>query len=272
MIACRSPVDERPPSIFTLRGIGYGPRSDSSAYSKETRVLRCFLPTTVTGIPIGAPSQSPEPKSAWTLPPAPIERTISSEYAATGNESTRWFHGFDFGKTGQRGAEGIFSALAVEPPSKSVPRHTNRTARLMDRLSTGGAVRPRGRASPKGVDGRRAAPSGTAGPFPRPCPIRSPGAPIRPVLLARPRHGTPTTCARACRTDGRPRRRLRARRRSSVLSDRFPRPPREQARQGAFRRGRCDPPARGGPPHARRRGARCRESRTRRPACAPARG
>src|SRR5262245_51596634 len=238
MIACRSPVDERPPSIFTLRGIGYGPRSDSSAYSKETRVLRCFLPTTVTGIPIGAPSQSPEPKSAWTLPPAPIERTISSEYAATGNESTRWFHGFDFGKTGQRGAEGIFSALAVEPPSKSVPRHTNRTARLMDRLSTGGAVRPRGRASPKGVDDRPAAPTGTRRPFARPCPIRSPGGPIRPARLLRPGRGTPTTCARAGRRADRPRRRPRARRRSSGLSRPFPPPPPAEGRSRETRRGR----------------------------------
>ena len=63
--------------------------------------MRCFLPTTVIGIPIGAPSQSPEPKSACTLPFAPIERTISSELPATGSESTRWFQGFDFGKTGQ---------------------------------------------------------------------------------------------------------------------------------------------------------------------------
>ena len=83
MIACRSPVEERPPSIFTLRGIGYGPRSDSSAYSNETRFFAWRLPTTVIGIPIGAPSQSPDPKSACTLPPAPIERTISSEFGAT---------------------------------------------------------------------------------------------------------------------------------------------------------------------------------------------
>src|SRR6476619_1758298 len=143
MIAWRSPDEERPPSILTLRGIGYGPRSDSSAYSKETRVFFCFLPTTVIGIPIGAPSQSPEPKSAWTLPFAPIERTISSELAATGSVSTRWFHAFDFGKTGHRGADGIFSACAVEPPSRSRPRHTNRSARLMVRLSTREAVRPR---------------------------------------------------------------------------------------------------------------------------------
>src|SRR4029453_14256746 len=149
MIACRSPLDERPPSIFTARGIVYGPRSDSSAYSNETRVFFCFLPTTVIGIPIGEPSQSPEPKSACTLPLAPIERTISSEFAAAGSESTRWFHGFDFGKTGQRGADGIFRALAVEPPGRSVPRHSSRTARLMTRLSTRGAVRPKDRVSPK---------------------------------------------------------------------------------------------------------------------------
>src|SRR4026207_1665764 len=102
MIAWRSPLEARPPSIFTLRGIGYGPWSDSSAYSNETRLFFCFLPTTVIGIPIGAPSQSPEPKSAGPLPFAPIERTISSEFAATGSVSTRWFHGLDLGKTGQR--------------------------------------------------------------------------------------------------------------------------------------------------------------------------
>src|SRR4029077_3499729 len=144
MIACRSPVDERPPSILTVRGIGYGPRSDSSAYSKETRLFFSFLPTTVIGIPIGAPSHSPEPKSACTLPLAPIEWTISSEFAATGSVSTRWFHGFDLGNTGQRGADGIFRALAVEPPIRRVPRHTKRTARLMVRLSTLGVFRPRG--------------------------------------------------------------------------------------------------------------------------------
>src|SRR5438093_1091693 len=177
MIACRSPVEERPPSIFTVRGIGYGPRADSAAYSKETRVLRCFLPTTVIGIPIGAPSQSPEPRSAWTLPFAPIEPTISSEFAATGSVSTRWFHAFDFGKTGQRGVDGIFKALAVEPPSRSVPRHTKRTARLMVRLSTREAVRPRDRASPKGVEARRREkPSGTGTRARRPSRCRSPGA------------------------------------------------------------------------------------------------
>src|SRR3954447_6243299 len=143
MIACRSPVEERPPSIFTLRGIGYRPRSDSSAYSRETRDFVCFRPTTVIGIPIGAPSQSPEPKSAWTLPFAPIERTTSSELAATGNVSTRWFQAFDFGKTGQRGADGSLRALAVELPIRSTPAHSRRRTRLIPLLSTAGAGRPK---------------------------------------------------------------------------------------------------------------------------------
>src|SRR5262245_47287122 len=184
MIAWRSPSEERPPSILTLRGIGYGPRSDSSAYSKETRLFFCFLPTTVIGIPIGPPSQSPEPKSACTLPFAPIERTISFEFAATGSVSTRWFQGLDFGKTGQRGADGILSALAVEPPIRSVPRHSRRTARLMARLSTHAAFRPRGRHPPKEVDSRRAAPSGRGRRAPSPSRSRSRRAPTRPGRLA----------------------------------------------------------------------------------------
>src|SRR6266511_3344631 len=110
MTACRSPVEERPPSIFTRRGIGYGPRSDSSAYSKETRDLAWRRPTTVIGIPIGAPSQRPEPKSACRPVPPPIEEMISEELHATGRRSARWFHGFVFGKTGQRGAAGRRSA------------------------------------------------------------------------------------------------------------------------------------------------------------------
>ena len=110
--------------------------------------MRCFLPTTVIGIPIGAPSQRPEPKSAWTLPLAPIERTISSELAATGSVSTLWFHGLDFGKTGQRGAAGILRALAVEPPSRSVPKHTqqdrtsHRSVIDMSKRSTKGSTLP----------------------------------------------------------------------------------------------------------------------------------
>src|SRR3954452_4979331 len=40
-------------------------------------------------MPIGLPSQRPEPKSAWKWSPRPIERTIAPELAATGRRSTR---------------------------------------------------------------------------------------------------------------------------------------------------------------------------------------
>src|SRR5918997_1774349 len=51
-------------------------------------------------MPIGAPSQRPEPKSACTLSPAPIERTIASELGCTGRRSTRRFQWLSAGKTG----------------------------------------------------------------------------------------------------------------------------------------------------------------------------
>jgi hypothetical protein len=57
----------------------------------------------VIGIPIGAPSQSPEPKSGWSVSSGPIDPMIASELAATGRRSTRLFHTFDFGKIEQRG-------------------------------------------------------------------------------------------------------------------------------------------------------------------------
>ena len=100
MSACRSPSDAAPPSIFTLDGIGYGPRSDSSAYSNATRLLACVFPTTVIGIPIGPPSQRPEPKSGCSVFVGPIEAIVASEPAATGSVSTRRFHGLSAGKIG----------------------------------------------------------------------------------------------------------------------------------------------------------------------------
>ncbi len=125
--AWRSPSAFGPPSIFTPRGIGYGPLSDSDAYSKLTRERGVLRPTTVIGIPIGPPSQSPEPKSAWTWSPTPIERTIASEPAATGSLSTRWFHAFVAGKTWHFGAAGIRRACADAPESANA--HSARTAR-----------------------------------------------------------------------------------------------------------------------------------------------
>ena len=56
------------------------------------------LPTTVTGIPIGPPSQRPEPKSACMWSSTPIAATTRSEFGATGSLSTRWFQGLDGGK------------------------------------------------------------------------------------------------------------------------------------------------------------------------------
>ncbi len=57
--------------------------------------------TTLKGMPIGPPSQVPEPKSACRPVPSPIERISSRELPATGSLSTGRFHGFVFGKTGQ---------------------------------------------------------------------------------------------------------------------------------------------------------------------------
>src|SRR5205823_15079365 len=80
--------------------------------TRERGVLRA---TTSNGIPIGSPCQSPEPKSAWRPVEAPIEAMTAAELDATGSLSTRRFHGFDFGKTGQRGAAGTRSAWAAPP-------------------------------------------------------------------------------------------------------------------------------------------------------------
>jgi len=99
--ACRSPPDDVDgwPSIGTFAGIGYGPLSLSSAYSKRRRDLGVDLPcTTVYGMPMREPSHRPLPKSAWT-PESPIEAIIVAESAATGSLSTRWFHALVAGNT-----------------------------------------------------------------------------------------------------------------------------------------------------------------------------
>ena len=58
-------------------------------------------PTTSYGIPIGPPSQRPEPKSGWIVPSRPIERTIAAESGATGSASTRWLVDHDGPNSGQ---------------------------------------------------------------------------------------------------------------------------------------------------------------------------
>src|ERR1044072_7453563 len=96
-----------------------------------------FLVTTSNGMPIGEPSHSPEPKSAWRPVEAPIELTIAAEFAATGSLSTRWFHGFDFGKTGHLGAAGTRSAPADGAPSARATAIASRSRRrLMGLVST----------------------------------------------------------------------------------------------------------------------------------------
>jgi hypothetical protein len=63
-------------------------------------------------MPIGPPSQRPDPKSGWSPVERPIDAMIRSESAATGSVSTRWFHALLAGKTGHFGAPGTRSAAA----------------------------------------------------------------------------------------------------------------------------------------------------------------
>ena len=64
------------------------------------------LPTTVIGIPIGPPSQSPEPKSACIVFVGPIAATVAADPAATGSASTRRFQALSAGNTGHDFAVG----------------------------------------------------------------------------------------------------------------------------------------------------------------------
>src|SRR3954452_19071281 len=139
----RSPSAFAPPSTFALRGIGYGPLSDSSAYWKETATRFWALPTVVTGMPIGTPLYVPDPKSACTPAPAPIEATMRAEPAATGSLSTRWFHGLLRGKTWQRAAPRTGRpALVAARPSRRVAITAAATARMSGRGYAAGRDRP----------------------------------------------------------------------------------------------------------------------------------
>src|SRR4051794_18904732 len=99
----------------TLRGRGYGPLSDSSAKSKLTGTRRCLRDTVRYGIPNGAPSMVPEPKSACAPREAPTAATIAPEFDSLGSLSTGWFHWLERGKTGQWGAPARGRAGAVAP-------------------------------------------------------------------------------------------------------------------------------------------------------------
>src|SRR3954468_9028030 len=117
--------------MWTRFGIGKARRSLSSAYSNDTFARGVLRVTTSNGIPIGPPSQVPEPKSACRPVSSPIERISVAEFAATGSLSTRLFQGFERGKIGQRGAVGRRSAAAE--PDRAATKTTaarTRTARI----------------------------------------------------------------------------------------------------------------------------------------------
>jgi hypothetical protein len=63
--------------------------------------------TTLYGIPIGPPFHLPEPKSGWRSTAAPMLATSASEFAATGSESTRTFHGLSAGNSAQPPTRGV---------------------------------------------------------------------------------------------------------------------------------------------------------------------
>jgi hypothetical protein len=88
-------------------------------------------------MPIGLPSQRPEPKSACTESSSPIERMISAEFGATGSLSRRWFHGFEVRDTGQPAICG--EDRRHRRPSAS----TARSAAALERIEHRAA--PRGR-------------------------------------------------------------------------------------------------------------------------------
>src|SRR4051794_9939855 len=117
------------PSIGTFAGIGYGPRSDSSAYSKCGRAFGVERPETTTyGIPIRLPSQSPEPKSAWAVASRPIERIIVTESFATGSRSTATFHGLVAGNTWQPPIVGA-GVVAAPADAATAPATSTSTRR-----------------------------------------------------------------------------------------------------------------------------------------------
>ena len=70
------------------------------------------------GMPIGPPSQRPEPKSACTAQAAPIERTIVREFCRTGRLSTRLFQTFVLGRSGRSARPGA----ARPPPARGERR------------------------------------------------------------------------------------------------------------------------------------------------------
>jgi hypothetical protein len=68
----------------------------------------------------------PEPKSACMVASAPIERTIASEFEATGSPSARWFQALSFGKTGQPPTRGAAAAVAGSASARAATKEAKR--------------------------------------------------------------------------------------------------------------------------------------------------
>src|SRR5512138_1611990 len=116
---CRSPSPFGPPSISGFAGIGYGPRSLSRPYSKLTVLRAVPAGTVVTGMPNGAPSMVPEPKSGWACLSAPTLPTHCADRGCTGSLDTSARYTLSAGMTAQPAglaeveADGL--ALALGP-------------------------------------------------------------------------------------------------------------------------------------------------------------
>src|SRR5690606_4639809 len=96
----RSPSRSGPPSIGASGGIGYGPGSLSSSYSKLTGTIGCDESTMVNGMPIGAPSHS-VPKSGCRFESRPMLSMKFSLFGCSGFSEMSVFHGLCAGNMGQ---------------------------------------------------------------------------------------------------------------------------------------------------------------------------
>jgi hypothetical protein len=109
----------------------------------------------VMGMPIGPPSQSPDPKSACTGRLAPIERTIVREFDFRGSWPTGLFQTFVAGKSGQVGAPGSGTGAAVAGAgaamTSAAPRRTTSLTISFSTRSASGSIPRAGRKSARSV-------------------------------------------------------------------------------------------------------------------------
>ena len=126
-------VEPGPPSIGAFGGIGYGPGSLSSSYSKETGTFGWFPGTVVYGIPIGPPSQRPEPKSALSPAVAPMRGIHVPDCGCTGKLETSACQNALAGVIGQFGAPGTglpSAAAGISATTASNAKLVIRAARV----------------------------------------------------------------------------------------------------------------------------------------------